>query len=199
MSYSRRILITLCFNVLSIQILYSQQFTSTSDLRPYLLNLPLLESKDSMIKNARKLTRNNKIDSFIVISNTRVYILDSTIKYDYFSIQPRYTIFKIFELWSYDNPKNKDTTLIISLEGYYGNTSKAENNMFSEYHNTIDIFDEQFFEQKDYTLFGTNKMASGLKYFFKNSKKNEIFNVGWQNGDCFPNYSITISLEQKTN
>ena len=150
-----KIFISLCCFMMPFRAVYCQQFTSASDLRSYFLNLPLLENKDSLIKSAKKIVRNNSIDSFTIITNTRVYILDSAIEYNLFSIKPQFIVLTMLDFWSYDNPQEKDTTFIISIEGFYGTTSKAEDNMFSEFENVKDIFEGQFYRDDIQVILAT--------------------------------------------
>ena len=180
-----------------MQTAFCQDIKEINDIKPFMFDLPLNSSKNEIIKIAREKFKKLNIDSFIVEANTKIYLRDTTISYDFLANKPLLTTIKIFELWSFDNPKLKDTTFYISIDAFYGTNDKAQKIMLSEYENLKDLFDDRFMKQKPYGMFADGKIAEGLNYFLNKGDKSSPFSVGWSNGGCFRNYRINISYRKK--
>lgn len=174
---------------------YSQNYTKVYDLKSSLYNLPLNADKLSIIEAAKKQFKNNKIETFMIVANTKIYFQDSTIRYDIFN-KPLVTILKIFDLWNFENTKSNDTTFYVVVDASYGTDKKAERKMFTEYYNLKYKFEDKFILQKPYIIYADGKVAEGLNFFFSDTATFPSFNIGWSNGGCFRDYHVSLSFRR---
>ncbi|HEU5054109.1 MAG TPA: hypothetical protein VFT78_13410 [Hanamia sp.] len=181
--------------IVTLQKVYSQDFTKVDGVNTFLFNLPLNADKSSIVDAAKAKFKNNNIDSFKIEANTKVYFEDTTINYDIFG-KALFTTLKIFDLWNYDDPKSSDTTFYVIVEASYGVDKKAERKMFAKYHYLKDKFEGRFVFQKPYAMYADGKIAEGFNFFFSDRATTPLFNIGWSNGGCFRDYRVAISFRR---
>ena len=178
-------------------VVYCQDLTDINDIKNYFFDLPLNSDKDAIIAAAKNKFKNNRIDSFVIQSNTKLYFEDTTVTYNYFTKKPVVTTLKIYELWNYDNPQNGDTTLYIIIDASFGTDKKAEKKMYRQYNNLVSKFEGRFVSQKPYSYFAEGKIGEGLNFLFNENDNNPVYNIGWSNGGCFPDYHVAVSFRRK--
>jgi hypothetical protein len=176
---------------------FSQDLITIDEVKSFILDLPITSDNASIIKVAKERFKNNRIDSFVIQSNTKIYFEDTSISYNYFNKTPVLTTLKIFDLWSFDNPQSKDTILYVTIDASFGTDKKAERNMFRQYRELKSKFEDRFVTQKPYSLYGEGKIAEGLNFLFSENENHPVFNIGWSNGGCFPDYHVSVSFLRK--
>jgi hypothetical protein len=191
------ILLILSIFILTLSKGYSQDFTKVDNVKTFLFNLPVNADKLSIIEAAKMQFKNNIIDTFKIEANTKVYFQDTTIIYNIFTKQPLITTLKIFDVWSFDNPKSNDTTFYVLIDASYGTDKKAERKMFAEYYNLKDKFEDMFILQKPYTMYADGKIGQVINFFFTDTVTSPLFNIGWSNGGCFRDYRVSVSFSRK--
>ena len=182
---------------LTLNKCFGQDLTSFEDIKTFILDLPINSDKASIVKAAKEKFKHNKIDSFVLQSNTKIYFEDTSITYNYFNKTPILTTLKIYDLWSFDNNQSNDTTLYIIIDASFGSDKKAERKMFRQYYSLKNKFEEKFVSQKPYSIYADGKIAEGVNFLFSENENEPIFNIGWSNGGCFPNYHVAVSFRRK--